>query len=63
MTGLDSKGCISVDKDSFYQVRTGDSLTVSTRKVDMTDTSDVIRAAHLHYGVFQSLDFDPSDFQ
>ena len=61
--GLDTKGCISVDKNAFDQVRRGDSLNVSVRKVDMTDMSDVMRAATIHYGIFESDEFDPNDYK
>lgn len=50
--GLDTKGCISVDKQAMGNIRVGDRVHVNTREPSFHNSSDVARSIAIHNSVF-----------
>ena len=51
-TGFDTKGCISVDRSGFNQVRPGDQINVTVGKPDFNNKSHVWSSIVQHNQIF-----------
>ena len=59
---MDSKGCISVNKEAMGNFRVGDSVKVETRKPSFNNQSDVMNSIVQHNSIFETIDYDPKDY-